>query len=472
MFIGRKRELGTLDRCYSSGKFEFVTVYGRRRIGKTTLITEFCRDKKTILFPALETSAKTNLDMCGAAIAACTGGVRPALDSFQQALDHIAELAKHERIIFVIDEFPYLAASDRSVSSVLQNAIDHKFKDSKLMLILCGSSMSFMERQVLGYNSPLYGRRTAQIKLLPFSYDEVAKWFPSYTPDESAMVYAVLGGVPMYLEKFSEKKSVPQNILESVMSTDAVLFEEPSNLLKQELRDPRMYNAIVSAVAGGRTKLSEISSAVGMETGSVTKYIDNLISLGIVRKECPVLSKSSKRTVYQIADNFFRFWYRFVPLNTAAIISGNMPKIFDEAVMVRMNEFMGLAFEEICKDFVLRSDRIPFTVSKAGQWWGPDKDTRTQMQIDVVAMSHDGEEALFGACRYRNEQMTTKVLDELTAGVKAMNGEFSRTHYCLFSKSGFSASLVDAAKKEGILLFTTGDLYEGVGDQPADGQTR
>ncbi|MCL2878460.1 MAG: ATP-binding protein, partial [Acidobacteria bacterium] len=266
MFIGREKETGTLNRHYESGNFEFITIYGRRRVGKTTLITEFCKGKKTILFPALESSAKNNLAALSAAIFSCTNpemSSPPVFEGFQQAFAHIAGLAKTERVILVIDEFPYLAESDRSISSVLQNTIDHKFKDTQLMLILCGSSMSFMEKQVLNYNSPLYGRRTAQIKLLPFRYFVAAKWFPSYSPEEQALAFAALGGIPMYLERFSNNKDVFQNILDSIMHTDAVLFEEPSNLLKQELREPQTYNAIITAIAAGKTKLSEISSAVG-----------------------------------------------------------------------------------------------------------------------------------------------------------------------------------------------------------------
>jgi len=464
MFFGREKEMETLNRHYASGKFEFVTIYGRRRIGKTTLITEFCKDKKTILFPAFETSPRNNLELLSATIFACTDPDRaanPVFSSFQNAFDHIAELAEHERIIFVIDEFPYLAGSERSVPSLLQNMIDHRFRDTKLMLILCGSSMSFMEKQVLGYNSPLYGRRTAQIKLLPFRYSDVAKWFPAYAPEDLALVYAVLGGVPMYLERFSGDKSVHRNILDAIMSTDAVLFEEPSNLLKQELREPQTYNAIVTAIAQGRTKLSEISSATGMETGPLVKYIDNLILLGIVKKERPILSESGKRTLYLIADNFFRFWYRFVPQNMAAILSGNMPKIFDAAVKPHLSEFTGLVFEEICKEFLLTgTGDMPFIVSRIGQWWGGDPVTKTQVQIDVVAVSHDGREAIIGSCKYRNESASPGVLNKLKTDAEAMGGGFNKVHYYIFSKSGFSPPLIDVAKADSsVRLISLDEIY-------------
>lgn len=463
MFVGREKEMEILNSHYASGKFEFIAIYGRRRIGKTTLITEFCKNKKTIFFPAAETDAKNNLKMLSAAMFACTDpdmANPPSFDSLQQAFGRIAELAERERIVFVIDEFPYLAGSERSVSSVLQNMIDHRFKNTKLMLILCGSSMSFMERQVLGYESPLYGRRTAQIKLLPFRYNDIQKWFPSYTSEELALVYAVLGGVPMYLEIFSKEKTVYQNILGSVMRAGAVLLEEPSNLMKQELREPQIYNAIVTAIAAGRTRLSEISDTVGAESGSISKYIDNLISMGIVKKETPVLSENNRKTIYVIVDNFFRFWYSFVQKNMAAILSGNMPKVFNDAVVSHLPEFMGLVFEDMCKDYLAVSDSAPFTVCQTGQWWGTDPKKKAQVQIDAVALSHDRKEAIVGSCKYRSERVSPNVLYQLKEDAQAMGGKFERIYYYIFSKSGFSASLTDAAEADSsIRLVSLDELY-------------
>jgi AAA+ ATPase superfamily predicted ATPase len=463
MFIGREKELETLDRRYNNGKFEFVAIYGRRRVGKTALITEFCKNKKTILFPALETDAKNNLELLSTAIFTCTDPdtiTAPSFSSFTQAFDHIERLARNERIVLVIDEYPYLVRSDPSVSSVLQHMIDHKFMNGKLMIILSGSSMSFMERQVMGYNSPLYGRRTGQIKLLPFQYDDIKKWFPSYSPEELALVYGVTGGVPMYLREFSEDKSIRENILDAIMSADALLFDEPFSLLKQELKEPQTYNAIITAIAAGRTRLSEISSAVGIESGPLTGYIDNLISLGIIKKERPILTESNKKTIYLIRDHFFRFWHRFVPKNMTSILSGKMSKIFDDAVGEQLPDHMGLVYEEICKEFLIKSDDLPFIVANIGQWWGPDPKTRTQIQVDIVALSHDSKDVIFGSCKYRNKPASLSVLNELIEGSKAIGGAFGSIHYFIFSKSGFDLSLTDAAGSDGtIQLIALDDLY-------------
>jgi hypothetical protein len=349
-----------------------------------------------------------------------------------------------------------------------------------------------MEKQVLNYNSPLYGRRTAQIKLLPFRYFDAAQWFPSYPPEQQALAFAVLGGIPMYLEKFSDKKNVYQNILDSVMHTDAVLFEEPSNLLKQELREPQTYNAIITAVANGKTKLSEISSSVGLETGSVTKYIDNLISLGIVKKERPLLSAGGKKTIYLLADHFFRFWYKFVPQNMAAILSGNISKIFNVAVKTYLPEYMGLAFEEICKEFLLtRAQNLPFVISQIGQWWDTKKrhgkavlmnnvarcspnESQTKIvsgfalanpagavaQIDIVALSPDKTEIIVGSCKYRNKTTALGVLAELKEYAAALDGNYKRTYYYIFSKGVFSSALMNAAKSDtSVRLISLDEIY-------------
>ncbi|MCL2317837.1 MAG: ATP-binding protein [Methanomassiliicoccaceae archaeon] len=456
-----------LNNRYKSGKFEFLTIYGRRRVGKTELITEFIKDKNSIFFPAIEANARDNLKLLTAAIydyAVSNKKTAPdigRIESFQEAFDTIAELAAQEKFVFVIDEFPFAVKSDPSIMSRLQHLIDHKLKKTDIMMIFSGSSMSFMEKQVHGYKSPLYGRRTGQIKLLPFRYDEIEKWFPTYTPEELALTFGVIGGVPSYLGQFSGKVSVKQNILNEIMKKDAMLFEETTNLMKQELSEPKTYNSIIAAIAQGRTKLSEISTAVGVETGPLTTYIDNLISLGIIKKERPILSDVSKKTLYLIADNYFRFWYRFVLKNTVTILSGKMPEEYDSAVGQHLSEYMGLAFEEMCKEFLLyRDEKLPFNVSQIGQWWGGDPISKSQVQIDIVALSSDSDKVIFGSCKYRSEKTSVSDLNELKASAEAMGGTFKKVYYYIFSKSGFSPSLIKAAEKDdSVRLIPLNELY-------------
>ena len=438
MFIGRENELDKLNRMYNGDKFESVIIYGRRRVGKTTLINEFCKGKNTIFFAALESSRQTNLEAFSNAVYA---NANITFKSFEDIFIHITKLAESERLILVIDEYPYLAESDRSISSLLQNYIDHHFKATKLFLILCGSSMSFMENQVLGYQSPLYGRRTAQFKILPFDYYDTAKWFPNYTAEEKAIVYGITGGIPMYIEQFSPDKSLDENILDALLDRNAMLFEEPSNLLKQELREPQMYNTIITAIASGKTKMSEISTTAGIESGLCSKYINNLISLGILKRETPVTNPSTKRPIYLVDDELFRFWYYFIPKNMAAIVSGRIADSYAETAKKHLPDYMGLVFEKMCRDYILnRYERLPFYIGEIGQWWGNDPVQKQQIQIDVVATSSDGAEVLFGSCKFTNSKVGIDELELLKRYSKVMNPR-CKPHYYLFSKSGFTENL-------------------------------
>ncbi|HJC24184.1 MAG TPA: ATP-binding protein [Candidatus Eisenbergiella merdavium] len=463
MFIGREQELKKLNRMYQSGRLEVAIIYGRRRVGKTTLINEFCRDKKTIFFAAQESSAQQNLENLSCAVSEAADGksaVSVTYRSFADAVLKIAEMASSERLIWVIDEYPYLAQAERGISSLLQNFLDHQLKETRLFLILCGSSMSFMENQVLGYQSPLYGRRTAQFKLLPFDYLDTGKWFPDYSCTDKALIYGITGGIPMYLEQFSPGLSIRENLLENLFDRNAVLFEEPSNLLKQELREPAVYNAVITAIASGKTKLSEIATTVGVETGLCAKYMSNLISLGIIKRETPVTDPNSKRPVYLIEDQFFRFWYSFVPKNISAIQSGRMERSYPSMVEERLPDYMGLTFEKMCRDYILYYDeKLPFPIGAVGQWWGGNPKTRRQAQIDIVVTSAGDDSAVIGSCKYRESLVGEEELRLMEEYAEAM-GHFRRRYYYLFSRSGFSTALKERAREGQVRLITLEELYE------------
>ena len=465
MFVGRKEELARLEKMYAGEKMEMAVVYGRRRVGKTTLISEFCKNKRTVFFSCLQMSAAQNLEALSAAVARAGDGASEAVRtfvSFADAFTRMAELAARQRLVVVLDEYPYLAKAEPGISSLLQNFLDHQFKETKLFLILCGSSMSFMEKQVLGYQSPLYGRRTAQFKVEPFDYYETAAWFAGRSREEQAILYGITGGVPLYLEQFSPALSLRENLLENFFSRSAMLFEEPGNLLKQELREPERYNSIITAVAAGSTKLSEIAAAVRLETGVCSKYIDSLIELGILCRETPVTEPRSKRPVYQISDPFFRFWYTFVPRNMALIQSGRMEKVYDEVVGSRLHDYMGQVFERICRDWVLfHAEDLPFIPAAAGRWWGGDPKTKKQAEIDLVAPSADGTQVIVGSCKFRAAPLGPGDLALMAQYADAMGGGFSRRYYWFFSLGGFTDAFHQraAADPESVRLLTLEDLY-------------
>lgn len=462
MFYCREEELRAMNKRYKKGRFECVVIYGRRRVGKTALINEFCKGKPTVYFSALNASSQENLEALSKAIYTCQNPdstSTPTYRSYEDALEAITEMAMEKRLVFVIDEYPYLAKAEKSISSRLQHIIDHSWQDSRIYLILCGSSMSFMEYQVLGYESPLYGRRTAQFKIQALTYREITEFHPELKVADQALLYGVSGGIPHYINKLDVESNLDEALLENLFSTSSYLFEEPENLLKQELREPAIYNSVISAIAAGASRSNEISTKVGVESGVCAKYLKVLLDLGILKKETPITEKSGKKTIYVIDDNFFRFWYRFVPRNMSVISTGRMHLVYEQAVKRFYPDYMGLVFEKMCQEYLLRYAKdLPIQLSNVGQWWGTDSKTRKEVQIDIVGVPVDGNEYLIGSCKYRNEKIGIEELELLRryASVFRKNGIF---HYYIFSKGGFTPVLLEAEMQGEVTLLTLEDLY-------------
>ena len=463
MFYCREEELQTMNRRYEKGRFECIVIYGRRRVGKTALINEFCKGKPTVYFSALSASSQENLEALSKAIYICKNPdspVAPTYRSYEDALDEITAMAKQQRLVFVIDEYPYLAKAEKSFSSRLQHIIDHQWQDSQLYLILCGSSMSFMEYQVLGYESPLYGRRTAQFKIQALTYREMTQFRPNLSLQDQALLYGVTGGIPHYINKLDVEDNLDEALLENLFSTSSYLFEEPENLLKQELREPAIYNSVISAIAGGASRLNEIATKVGLESGVCTKYLKVLLDLGILKKETPITEKTGKKTIYMIDDNFFRFWYRFVPRNMSVISAGRMSLVYEQAVKKYYSDYMGLVFEKMCQEYLSRyAKNLPILLSAVGQWWGTDSKTRKEVQIDIVGTPVEGGEYLIGSCKYRNEKIGIDELELIQkyASVFRKDGVF---HYFIFSKGGFTPALLEAGERGEVTLLTLDNLYQ------------
>ena len=461
-FYCREEELRKLNKRYHAGDFECIIIYGRRRVGKTTLINEFCKDKPTIFFSALNTTEIENLESLSKSI---MNYERPDMDAFPEfktydaALDELTALSMHERIVFVIDKYPYLAKAKPSISAMLQHIIDHKWNNSKMFLILCGSSMSFMENQVLGQESPLYGRRTEQFKIAPLDYKESAVFHPDLSTEDNALIYGITGGVPHYINKLGVKESVDEALLDNFFDRSSYLYEEPANLLKQELREPAIYNAIITAIAQGASRINDIALKTGQESSVVSKYLGTLIDLGIVKKETSVTEKIGKKTIYELADNFFRFWYRFVPANMSAIDSGRIQKSYANTIKKNLPDYMGLTFEHMCRDYLLYYEKdLPIELNQVGQWWGTDNKNKKQVQIDIVGTPVEGDEYIIGSCKYRNEKIGLDEL-ELIREYAQVFGKGKKYYYYIFSKGGFTEGLIQAQNRREVKLIGLDDLY-------------
>ena len=481
MFAGREIELDNLERYYKEDAFHFAVFYGRRRVGKTTLINKFRENKPSIYFAAAETTAKENLELLSIQILSVLAPEAPLnyFTSFNNAFEYCFKAAMKKRLVLVIDEYPYLAESDRAVSSLLQALIDKYQNNSRLFLILCGSSMSFMENQVLGYKSPLYGRRSCQFKIEPFKYYECAPMLSSYNNIEKLTLYGICGGIPEYIARINSNLSVQQNTQTLFFNPSGRLFEEPSNLLKQELKSPQTYNAIISAIASGATKVNEIASIAGIETSQCSNMLATLISLGIVKKEFPAGvdkdSKLSRKTIYLLADFMFRFWYSFVRPNLSRLEMGFgktvCEEIFDKSTG-RIETYMGLVFEECAMQFLWR-EMSRLTVpslgknnfKSIGRWWGPNQKEKKEEEIDILAIEEKehgsgkaSKNALFGECKWRNSRTGNEILEDLIRKSELFS-VFQKKRFVIFSKSNFTTQLINiAAQRKDTILIRPDDM--------------
>lgn len=460
MFIGRDRELNALNNRFSSGKFEFAVIYGRRRVGKTALINEFIKDKEAIFFTGVETNATQNLENFSRSIMEHSTGMQidSLFPSFQKALEYVFELSKSKRIVLVIDEYPYVARSSKSLASTLQLLIDKNKEKSKLFLILCGSSMSYMEDHVLAYKAPLYGRRTAQLKIEPFDFFEASLFFKNFSKEEKAIAYGVIGGTPQYLTQINDTLSIEQNVKDLYLNQTSSLFEETENLLKQEVREPAIYNAVITAIATGCSKLNEIANRISEDSSVCAIYIKNLISLGLVKKETPYGESSKRKTIYSIEDNMFRFWYRFIPDNLSLLSRGASDLVYSR-IAPEISTYMGSVFEQICTQYLwnllLRGDS-PINFPSLGRWWGTNPKTKKQEEIDIMGVDNDS--ALFAECKWINEKVDSSVLETLL--MRSEMFSYSKKHFFLFAKRGFTKGCFEQANKLGnVSLVQLEDMF-------------
>ena len=461
MFVGRERELNTMKQLYLSDRFEFLVLYGRRRVGKTALIHQFIKDKKAIYFAGVESNEKQNLENFSRNILDYAAGMQigTSFQSFQAALEFVFRLSEKERLVLVIDEYPYVARASRSLASTLQALIDRYKDSSKLLLILCGSSMSYMEDHVLSYKAPLYGRRTAQMKLLPFDFADTCRYLKKFTPEEKALIYGMVGGTPQYLQAIIEDLSLEENIKNTFLNPNSALFEEQENLLKQEVREPALYNAIITAIATGASRMAEISTRIGADTSVCASYLKNLTGLGLIRRETPYGETSHRKAIYVIDDNLFRFWYRFVPENHSMISIGAADLAY-RRIEPYLSDYMGRIFEDICRQHLwglLLKGRAPIEFRDLGRWWGTDPSTRKQEEIDIMG-EQDRETALFAECKWTNEKVDKKVLETLVERSRLFH--YSKTILYLFAKTGFKKGCREMAEELGnVTLVSYQDIY-------------
>ena len=456
-FVDREQEMETLETEYERKGSSLVILYGRRRAGKTTLISQFIKEKPALFFLASEESEAQNradfkdkaADFIGSSL------LREAsISNWDTIFAAIMEYPFASKPVLVIDEFQYIGKSNPAFPSVFQRIWEEQLKDRDVMVILCGSLISMMESQTLAYNSPLYGRRTAQIRLgqIPFRY--YGEFFPGKSRKELIEMYAVTGGVPKYIEVFSESKDIYRAIRRNVLNRSGYLYDEPHFLLQQEVSEIGSYFSVIRAIAAGNHKLSAISSALEVKATSLTKYLKTLIDLDILEREVPITEENpekSKRGLYKIKDNYIRFWFAFVYPNMSFIESGNSWIVLDKIRKGLIPSHTAFVYEDVCREKMwdLNADGAwPFHFSRIGRYW--DADT----EIDIAALDPDGRNLILGECKYWQEPVGLNVLRDLEQKAERVSWERDRRHvwYVLFSAGGFTDELCALAEKRADLL--------------------
>ena len=451
MFVGRSKELQVLNDMWERDTYQMMVLLGRRRVGKTALLDEFSKDKRTLYFTARQQTSANNLRDFSRAVYGFFDFPEstPPFATWQDALDFIIDKVQgqSERFLFIFDEFPYAAMSDSSLPSVLQIAIDHGFKNTNSMLVLCGSNEGFMESEVLGYKSPLYGRRTGQIRLKPFDVFDTARMLDFAGAQDVIKYYATFGGTPYYLQQIQADKSYERNVTDLLFNTSGLLYEEPLMLLRQELRDPTVYGSVMEAVGGGATKQNKIADRAGITpVTNTSKYLKVLEDLGLLERQVPLGDNParSRKGLWKVRDPFFAFWYRFVSPNIASVENGNGELAARSLVFgPALDTYVGQQFEEVCQQWLLRANsegKLPFTALEFGRWWGNDPKAKQQADIDAVAANSQTGEILLAECKWKNDLNVAETIATLRSRANLIPG-YEKHHFALFVKTDELASI-------------------------------
>lgn len=460
-FIDRKKELEFLNKEYQKKESSLVILYGRRRIGKTSLIKEFGKNKDIIYFLATEESEKQNIEAFQKLVAE---NLKNTLLLSMQVKDweilfkQIAENSTKNKKVIVIDEFQYLGKINVAFPSIFQKIWDEILKDKNIMVILCGSLINMMESQTLNYNSPLYGRRTGQIKLKQIPFENYKEFF-NYKITEKELIekYALTGGVPKYIESFKEKKDIYEEIKENIMNKQSYLYEEPLFLLRNEVLEVGSYFSIIKSIATGNRKLGNIASNLSVSPTSLSKYLQTLINLDIIEREVPVTESNpekSKKGQYKIKDNFIAFWFQFIYPNKAFLEIEKDNIVLNKIKENFIDNHVAYVYEEVCKEKMWNlnaSGKLGITFDKLGRWWN------NQEEIDLIGINQEnGKDIIFGECKfYTNKLMDSKIYYKLKEKAKLVewNKENRKEKYILFSANGYTEELKKLAKtKEDLIL--------------------
>jgi AAA+ ATPase superfamily predicted ATPase len=462
MFIDRETELDQLESLYASDQAQLFVLYGRRRVGKTELLRTFCDRKPHIYFVATLSSDRDLLMAFSQAIWGFSHTEVPegfTFPSWEGAFHALADLPG--RPVVVLDEFSYMISGNKAIPSILQKAWDENLRNTQVFMVLCGSYIGMIEKEVLGYQAALYGRRTGNLLLQPIDLPAAGLFFPKFTALKQIETWAVLGGMPYYLLAFANGKSLLTNIRQIILDPQGLLYNEPRLLLMEELREPRNYFSILRAVAQGRTRLNEIAQAAKVGPASTTnRYLDILQQMQIIERVVPVTESrpdKSRKGIYRITDHFLRFWFRYVHPNQGSLDIGLADSVMKTRIRPTFDQFVSYAFEGAARTQIARlakSGNLPFIPERIGGWWD------REAEVDVVALSDKEKTILVGECKWSNKPVGVSVLDDLKRHTVSLlkPGRWEQVIYALFAKSGFTDGVSAVAQEEDLILVDGAEL--------------
>jgi len=456
-FINREKELEFLEKEIKKPA-SFTVIYGRRRVGKSELLKEFLKGKKSLYLLAVQEVEKeiiNDFSKDAGDFFKDDSLILNPISEFSIFMEYLKKKNLNE-IMLVFDEFPYLVDANKAILSILQKYWDMNFREKGAHIILCGSSIGSMETEVLGRKSPLYGRRTGQWKVDPLYFREAMKFFPHLNIEKCIEFYSMSGGIPLYIIELDEKKSIFENARDAFASRGSLLFQEPEIILKEELREPKTYFSILKEVSRGKNTINDLANAIGIERTAITRYMDTLIELDLLEPIQPITSiEKSRKTIYSIKDNCMKFWFLFIyPFKSDldSFVFQNFQKYFEN----NFNSYVGKTFEKICAEAIRISNPIKST--NIGTWWGAYREDgeRKTAEIDIVSINDETNQILFAECKWKKNVDAMKILDELQekAGFVDWKSERRKEVFAVFAKSFKERTIMG----KNILLYDLDDL--------------
>ena len=449
-FVGRYEELEILNEKFSSNKSELFILYGRRRVGKTTLIQKSIEKRDAFYYIFSKSSYKQELESFRKTISEDLNTYFQETNNFYDLFEQIVK--QNPNLIIVLDEFTYLIETKKEITGEFQKIWDVLLKNTQIKLILSGSSISIMEQNVLSYNSPLFGRRTGQLKLKEFKFNELKEFFPKVKKEELFKIYSTYGGIPLYLELYDQNSSYLDNIKATFCNKSSILYEEADFLLREELREPEIYFKILEQINLGATKLNEIATKANVLPNNIHKYLHRLELLEIIKREEPITIENKKLGLYKIQDKFFRFWLTFIYPNQRYIELKKLDFISEELKKISLP--FSKTFEEEAIHFIYSN--LKFTIEKIGSWWYKHE------EIDILGISQRDKNILFGECKYESKKMEFDVFEILLLKKDKVLWNINKRseEFVLISKAGFTKKIIEEAnKRDNLHLFTLENFF-------------